>query len=119
MFAFALLMPSLAGGKYLLQVGLRQVPTATEGTTVKDNQVTRWYATDMTRREALSTIGRSFRSPPVSVWPSADGSFTTGLLFGCRLEARYYAQGQRIGTSSPCSTELRACVGVAVRRASD
>lgn len=119
MFAFVFLMPSLAGGKYLLQVGLRQVPMATTGTTVNNGQVTRWYSTDMTHRQAQSAIAQSFRSPPVSVWMSADGSSTTGLLFGYRLEARYYAQGQRIGTSSPCSTELRSCVGVAVRRSSD
>lgn len=119
MFAFVLLMPSLTGGRYLLQIGLDRAPAMTvAGTTVDNSLVTRWYATDLAQRDALKVIGDSFRSPPVSVWPSKDGSTATGLLFGYRLEARYYDRGQRIGAPSPCSTELSACVGVAVRRSS-
>lgn len=120
MFAFVLLMPSIAGGRYLLEIGVRPIPhMVVAGARSDDGIFTRWYSTDLGRQAAVAAVVRSFRSPPVSAWSGADPSSTVGLLFGYRLEARYYGRGERVGGSAPCSTELHACVALAVRRSSN
>jgi hypothetical protein len=119
MFAFVLLMPSLAGGRYLLEIGVRRVAhMSVNGMRSDDGVVTRWYSTDLDRENAIAALSGSFRRPPVSVWSGPDGSSTVGLLFGYRLEAQYHARGEPIGAAAPCSTELHACMSLAVRRSS-
>ncbi|MBW3614420.1 MAG: hypothetical protein KY439_03810 [Actinobacteria bacterium] len=115
-FFFSLLMPSLAGYGYLFRIGLRQPAGLSYCATVDDDGAfERWYSTDLSRSEAIDATSEAFRSPPVSVWADDKGG-TTGLIFGYRIEVSYFDEGTRLPGGAPCSTELHACVRMAVAR---
>jgi hypothetical protein len=114
LFVVVLLMPSLAGAEYLLDIGFRHDPKGLSfgGSRPISGGYQRWYATGMDERAALASIADAFRSPPVSAWPDADGHGVRGLLFGYRIESRYNP------VPSPCRPDVQ-CVVVTVRRSTD
>jgi hypothetical protein len=111
LFVIVLLMPSLAGARYLLEIAFRHAPHGLQG--AGGHSVTggyqRWYATALDETAALAAVSDAFRSPPVSARPDADGHGVTGLLFGYRIESRYNP------VPSPCHPGER-CVVMTVRR---
>jgi hypothetical protein len=114
LFAVALLMPSLAGARYLLEIGFRHEPVglALEGGRPVTGGYQRWYATTLAEPAAVAAITDAFRVPPVSAWPDADGHGVTGLLFGYRIESRYHPE-PGVCRAAP------GCVIVTVRRSTD
>ena len=113
LFAVVLLMPSLAGAKYLLDIGFRQEPAGLriDGSRPIRGGYQRWYDTDLDEPATLLALTDAFRSPPVSVTPDSDGHGVTGLLFGYRIETRYNP------SPTPCRTPK--CVVITIRRATD
>jgi hypothetical protein len=114
LFVVALLMPSLAGARYLLEIGFRHEPVglALEGGRPVTGGYQRWYATTLADSAAIAAVNNAFRVPPVSAWPDADGHGVTGLLFGYRIESRYNPE-PGVCRAGP------GCVVVTVRRSTD
>jgi hypothetical protein len=118
MFAIGLLMPSLAGAQYLFEIGLKKPEALTlKSASYVEGRYERWYVTDLDKGDAMSSVAASFRSPPVSVWPDADGAGLTGLILGYRMEVRHWKQGSPAPMGAGCSTELTSCVRISVQRA--
>lgn len=117
LFWVTFLMPSLAGARYLADVGIRS-PSGLRPVSSGyiDGQYERWYGTQLGEAEALSAISAAFRSPPVSAWPTADEHGVTGLLFGYRLEARYWTRGTIPPSTNTCRSTIENCVQIVVRR---
>lgn len=111
LFAIVLLMPSLAGAKYLLDIGFHQEPVGLrfDGSQPIPGGYQRWYGTELDEPAALAAVTNALKSPPVSVTPDPDGHGVTGLLFGYRIESRYNP------SPTPCRTPK--CVLITVRRA--
>lgn len=114
LFVIVLLMPSLAGAKYLLDIGFHRSPEGLhfEGGRPVPGGYQRWYATTLDEQAALAAVTDAFRAPPVSAWPDADGHGVTGLLFGYRIESRYGP------VPNPCRRDQK-CLVITVRRSTD
>ena len=104
LFVVVLLMPSLAGARYLLDIGFDHEPDglAVEGSRPVPGGYQRWYGTTLDEAAALAAVTEAFRVPPVSARPDADGHGITALLFGYRIESRYNAVPQLCGAAPGC-----------------
>jgi hypothetical protein len=119
LFWLALLMPSLAGARYLLDIGLRG-PAAHRlvSSAYVEGNYERWYSTELDEAAALSALNAACRSPPVSAHSDADGHGLTGLIFGYRIEARYWPRGTAPSRQADCPHKVENCVHIVVRRSS-
>ena len=114
LFVVVLLMPSLAGARYLFDIGFRHEPggLSLEGGRPITGGYQRWYGTGLDESAALAAVTGAFRHPPVSNWPDADGHGVTGHLFGYRIDSRYNPVPNLCRPDEPC-------VVITVRRSTD